>query len=72
MPSAVLSSGPVPGELAARIADGPAFWTDWVDELDRDGLLAELLGQDAIGRALAENRSSGRYESEVIAKMTLE
>jgi Insertion element 4 transposase N-terminal/Transposase DDE domain len=71
MPSAVLSSGPVPDELAARIAAGPAFWTDWVGELDRDGLLAELLGQDAIGRALEEEPGSGRYDSALNAKMTL-
>jgi hypothetical protein len=71
MPRALLSSGPVPDELAARIAAGPAFWTDWVDELDRDGLLAELLGQDAIGRALAEAPGACKYESALNAKMTL-
>ena len=71
MPSAVLSSGPVPDELAARIAAGPAFWADWAGELDRDGLLAELLGQDAIGRALEEEPGSGRYNSALNARMTL-
>jgi hypothetical protein len=71
MPSVVLSAGPVPDELAARIAGGPAFWTDWVGELDQDGLLAELLGQDAIRRALAEAPGSGRYDSALNAKMTL-
>jgi hypothetical protein len=71
MPSAVLSAGPVPDEVAARIADGPAFWTDWVDELDRDGMLAELLGRDAIDRALEEEPGSGRYDSALNAKMTL-
>jgi hypothetical protein len=71
MPSAVLSAGPVPGELAARIAAGPAFWTDWLGELDRDGLLAELPGPDAIGRALAEAPGSGRYDPALNPKMTL-
>ena len=71
MPSAVLSAGSVPDELAARVAAGPAFWADWVDELDRGGLLEELLGRDAIGRALEEAPGSGRYESALNAKMTL-
>jgi hypothetical protein len=71
MPSALLSAGPVPDELAARVAAGPAFWADWVDELDQCGLLEELLGRDAIGRALAEAPGSGRYESALNAKMTL-
>jgi hypothetical protein len=71
MASAVLSAGPVPGELAARIAAGPAFWTDWLDELDRDGLLEELPGPEAIGRALAEAPGSGRYDSALNSKMTL-
>ena len=71
MPRALLSSGPVPDELAARIAAGPAFWTDWVDGLDQAGLLEELLGRDAIARALAEAPGSGKYESALNAKMTL-
>ena len=61
----------VPDELAARVAAGPGFWAEWVDELDRGGLLEELLGRDAIGRALAEAPGSGRYESALNAKMTL-
>jgi hypothetical protein len=71
MPRALLSSGPVPDELAARVAAGPAFWTDWVDELDRSGLLEELLGGDAIGRALEEAPGSSRYDSALNARMTL-
>jgi len=71
MPAALLSPGPVPDELAARIAAGPAFWTEWIDELDRSGLLEELLGRDAIGRALAEAPGSGRYDSALNARMTL-
>jgi hypothetical protein len=71
MPAALLSPGPVPDELAGRLAAGPAFWADWVDDLDRGGLLEELLGRDAIGRALAEAPGSGRYDSALNAKMTL-
>jgi hypothetical protein len=71
MPAALLSAGPVPDELAARVAAGPAFWTDWVDDLDRSGLLEELLGTDAIDRAVAEAPGTGRYECALNAKMTL-
>jgi hypothetical protein len=71
MPCALLSPGSVPGELAARVAAGPAFWTDWAGELDRGGLLEELLGRDAIGRALAEAPGSHRYDSALNARMTL-
>ena len=41
-------------ELPARIASGPGFWTDWLAELDRQGLLEELLASDVIARALRE------------------
>jgi hypothetical protein len=71
MPRALLSAGPVPGELAARVAAGPAFWADWVDDLDRGGLLEELLGRDAIGRALEEAPGAHRYDSALNARMTL-
>ena len=30
-------------EIAARVASGPGFWTEWLAELDRQGLLEELL-----------------------------
>jgi hypothetical protein len=71
MPSDLLSSGSVPDELAARIAAGPAFWTDWVDELDRGGLLEGLLGRDVIDRVLAEAPGSGRYDCALNARRTL-
>ena len=41
-------------EMAARIASGPGFWTEWLAELDRQGLLEELLAEDVIARALRE------------------
>jgi hypothetical protein len=71
MPSGLLSAGPVPDELAARVAAGPAFWTGWLDELDRGGLLEELLGRDVIGQALEEAPGSHRYDSALNARMTL-
>jgi hypothetical protein len=71
MPAALLSAGPVPGELAARVAAGPAFWAEWAGDLDRSGLLEELLGRDAIERALEEAPGAGRHDSALNAKMTL-
>ena len=71
MARALVSAGPVPDELPARIAAGPAFWTDWIDELDRAGLLEELLGRDAIERALGEAPGACKYESALNAKMPL-
>ena len=41
-------------EMAARIASGPGFWTEWLADLDRQGLLEGLLAEDVIARALRE------------------
>lgn len=71
MSRALMSAGPVPGELAARVAAGPAFWADWVDDLERGSVLEAVLGRDAIGRALEEAPGSGRYDSALNAEMTL-
>jgi len=43
----------VPDDLAARVASGPGFWTEWQGELDRRGLLEELLAEDVIARGAA-------------------
>ena len=40
--------------MAARVASGPGFWTEWLGELDRQGLLEDLLGDGVIARALRE------------------
>jgi Transposase DDE domain/Insertion element 4 transposase N-terminal len=60
-----------PGELAARVASGPGFWTEWLAELDRQGLLEELLAEDVIARALREAPSGHRYDRVLTAKMTV-
>ncbi len=39
-------------EIAARVASGPGFWTEWLAELGRPGLLEELLADGVIARAL--------------------
>jgi hypothetical protein len=58
-------------EMAARIASGPGFWTDWLAELDRRGLLEELLAEDVIARALREAPSGHKHDRVLTAKMTL-
>ncbi len=73
------SISPAPGEddavpdgrLAARVASGPGFWTDWLDELDRKGLLEELLADGVIARALREAPTAHRYDRVLNAKMTV-
>ena len=58
-------------ELAARVASGPGFWTGWPGELDRHGLLEELLAEDVIARALREAPTAHRYDRVLTAKMTV-
>ena len=57
--------------MAARIASGPGFWTDWLAELDRQGLLEELLAEDVIARALREAPSGHKYDRVLTARMTV-
>src|SRR6266481_5229119 len=58
-------------EMAARIVSGPGFWTGWLAELDRQGLLEELLAEDAIARALREAPPGHKYDRVLTAKMTV-
>jgi Insertion element 4 transposase N-terminal/Transposase DDE domain len=57
--------------MAARVASGPGFWTEWLAELDRQGLLEELLADDVIARALREAPSGHKYDRVLTAKMTV-
>ena len=61
----------VPDDLAARVASGPGFWTEWLGELGRRGLLEELLAEDVIARALLEAPTGHRYDRVLTAKMTV-
>jgi hypothetical protein len=64
-------AGAVPdAELAARVASGPGFWTGWLAELDRQGLLEELLADDVIAQALREAPTGHQYDRVLTAKMT--
>jgi hypothetical protein len=57
--------------MAARLASGPGFWTGWLAELDRQGLLEELLADGVIARALREAPPAHRYDRVLTAKMTV-
>src|SRR5271163_1202774 len=58
-------------EIAARVASGPGFWTEWLAELGRPGLLEELLAGGVIARALREAPSGHKYDRVLTAKMTV-
>jgi hypothetical protein len=57
--------------MVARIASGPGFWTEWLAELDRQGLLEELLAEDVIARALREAPPGHKYDRVLTARMTV-
>jgi hypothetical protein len=58
-------------EIAARVASGPGFWTEWLAELGREGLLEALLAEDVIARALREAPTGHKYDRVLDAKMTV-
>jgi hypothetical protein len=58
-------------EVAARVASGPGFWTGWLAELGREGLLESLLADDVIARALRESPTGHKYDRVLDAKMTV-
>src|SRR5206468_11744347 len=57
--------------IAARVVSGPGFWTEWLAELDRLGLLEELLAEDVIARALREAPPGHKYDRVLTARMTV-
>jgi hypothetical protein len=69
--SASPEPGDAPGGLAARVASGPGFWTGWLAELSREGLLEALLAEDVIARALREAPTGHKYDRVLGAKMTV-
>jgi Transposase DDE domain/Insertion element 4 transposase N-terminal len=74
MPSDLLSFdlGPAAGgDVVARVAAGPGFWTEWLSELSRTGLLEALLSDGTVDRALREAPVGHRYDRVLNAKMTL-
>jgi hypothetical protein len=74
MPSDLLSFDLEPaggGGVAARVAAGPGFWTEWLSELSRTGLLEALLADGTVDRALREAPAGHRYARALNAKMTM-
>jgi hypothetical protein len=71
-PSSTAAGVPRDGEaaLAARIASGPGLWTERLAELDRQGLLEDLLAEDVIARALREAPARHKYDRVLTARMT--
>jgi hypothetical protein len=71
-PSSTAAGVPRDGEaaLAARIASGPGLWTEWLAELDRQGLLEDLLADGVIARALREAPARHKYDRVLTARMT--
>jgi hypothetical protein len=69
--SAPQADGNEAAEMSARIASGPGFWTDWLAELDRQGLLEDLLAGGVIARALREAPTGHKYDRVLTAKMTV-
>jgi hypothetical protein len=59
------------GGVATRVAAGPGFWTEWLSELSRTGLLEALLADGTVGRALREAPTGHRYDRVLNAKMTM-
>jgi hypothetical protein len=70
-PAAPLEDNDETAAMAGRVASGPGFWTDWLAELDRRGLLEDLLAGDVIARVLREAPSGHKYDRVLTAKMTV-
>src|ERR1700726_2205282 len=58
-------------EIAARVASGPGFWTEWLAGLGRQGPLGEVLAEGVIARALREAPPGHKYDRVLTAKMTV-
>src|SRR2546427_24625 len=58
-------------DLASRILSGPGLWTDWLEELDRPGLIEELLADGVIEEAVATAPHGHQLDRELNAKTTV-
>ena len=58
------------GGLLAQAAAGPGFWEDLLGELRRAGLIAELLADGAIARAVAQAGHGHKLDRALTAEVT--
>ena len=56
--------------LLARAAAGPGFWEEWLGELRREGLIAELLADGVIAAAVAEAEHGHKLDRALTAEVT--
>jgi len=58
-------------DLASRVLSGPGLWLDWLGDLDRRGLIEELLAGGVIEEAVATAPHGHQLDRELNAKTTL-
>ena len=58
-------------DLASRVLSGPELWTDWLEDLDRPGLLEQLLAGGVIEEAAATAPDGHQLDRALNAKNTL-
>ncbi len=58
-------------DLASRVLSGPGLWTDWLDDLDRRGLIEELLADGVIDQAVAAAPHGHQLDRTLNAKSTV-
>ena len=58
-------------DLASRVLSGPGLWTDWLDDLDRRGLIEELLANGVIDQAVAAAPHGHQLDRTLNAKSTV-
>src|SRR5271166_4008932 len=59
------------GDLASRVLSGPGLWLDWLEDLDRHGLIGELLAEGVIDEAVATAPHGHQLDRALNAKTTL-
>src|SRR5271165_236507 len=58
-------------DLASRVLSGPGLWTNWLEELDRRGLIGDLLAERVIEEAVATAPHGHQLDRVLNAKTTL-